>query len=157
MANHSKRKYIHYGHDKFDLTKFQPVKNRGAGMTKPSGGFWASYPNTERNWKNWCEANDFHLDSFNKCFKFSLKDNSKVFRINRVDQLNKLPKCNSAFDTSLYYCVDFEMASKEYDAIEVDLTNEIFDDYLESLYFKLYGWDCDSILIMNPDIIIPEE
>ena len=42
---------------------------------------------------------------------------------------------------------------KKYDAIELHLSDEVTDDYLESLYFKLYGWDCDSILIMNPDII----
>ena len=41
----------------------------------------------------------------------------------------------------------------EYDAIELHLSEEVVDDYLESLYFKLYGWDCDSILIMNKDII----
>ena len=29
-------------------------------------------------------------------------------------------------------------------------------DYISDfdLYYKLYGWDCDSIVIMNPDIVV---
>ena len=43
--------------------------------------------------------------------------------------------------------LDFEKLSKEYDAIEVFISKD------EQLYWDLYGWDCDSILIMNSDII----
>ena len=43
--------------------------------------------------------------------------------------------------------LDFEKLSKEYDAIEVNISE------CRDLYYSLYGWDCDSIVIMNPDII----
>ena len=42
-------------------------------------------------------------------------------------------------------CLDFEKLSKDYDAIEV------ID--IGKFYWALYGWDCNSILIMNPDIV----
>lgn len=34
-----------------------------------------------------------------------------------------------------------------YDAIELSLSAD------HRLYWDLYGWDCDSILVMNPDKI----
>ena len=43
--------------------------------------------------------------------------------------------------------LDFEKLSKEYDAIEVNISE------CRDLYYSLCGWDCDSILIMNSDII----
>ena len=45
--------------------------------------------------------------------------------------------------------IDFESLSKSYDAIELHLS-----DSEDNLYMMLYGWDCDSILIMNPDVIV---
>ena len=34
---------------------------------------------------------------------------------------------------------------KEYDAIEI---------VIDKLYWDLYGWDCDSILILNKEVVI---
>ena len=46
---------------------------------------------------------------------------------------------------------DFEkMVEDGVDAIKLNLSK---GDY--ELYYEFYGWDCDSILIMNPDIIRP--
>ena len=47
--------------------------------------------------------------------------------------------------------LDFEKLAQEYDAIEVLISGD------PGLYYELYGWDCDSILIMNPEIIIEEK
>lgn len=41
--------------------------------------------------------------------------------------------------------------SKDYDAVEVLISED------RRLYQQLYGWDCDSILIMNPDIVIEKK
>lgn len=147
-----KTEYIHYGTDHFDINKFQPIKNLEWASTKPSGGLWASPVNAERSWKIWCEDEDFCLNNLKTSFKFHLKDDARVFHLYRSDQLKKLPRYDTIFK-SVWYCIDFEKTMQEYDAIELHLSEEIRDDYLESLYFKLYGWDCDSILIMNPEII----
>jgi len=48
---------------------------------------------------------------------------------------------------SSWKLLDFEKLAGIYDAIDVSISND------PELHFALYGWDCDSILIMNPDII----
>ena len=45
----------------------------------------------------------------------------------------------------MFTMLDFEELKKEYDAIEVIIS--------DGLYYALYGWDCDSILILNKDIV----
>lgn len=47
----------------------------------------------------------------------------------------------------IFIALDFEEIKKEYDAIEVLISED------DQLYWDLYGWDCDSLLILNKDII----
>lgn len=140
--------YIHYGNKSFDKNKFDEIKN--IMFVKPLGGLWASRLTATFGWKQWCEAQRFCLDKYNEnnCFKFKLKENAKVLTITKKEQLEKLLKQNLPVDyNSLFVVLDFEKLAKQYDAIEVLLTED------NRLYWDLYGWDCDSILIMNKDVI----
>lgn len=145
-------KYIHYGATSFQLDKFQPIKNQEWGAVKPTGGIWASPIDAEWGWKQWCVSEEFRINKLSTSFEFYLDDNARVCHIKSVDDLRKLPRLQG-LDSTLY-CIDFEKAMVKYDAIELHLSDEINDDYLDGLYFRLYGWDCDSILIMNPNIIM---
>jgi len=142
-------KYIHYGHDKFDKNLFKEIKNRKM-FVKPSGGLWASNNNYEISWKKWCINEGFKTDSLKLFFEFKLSQNSKILIIDNADKLYKLPKIKKTFVWSIF--IDFEKLKKDYDAIEVFISKDH-----DRLYWDLYGWDCDSILIMNKDIIIPLE
>lgn len=146
-------KYIHYGHESFDIAKFDQISNNLFFATKPIGGLWACQCKSEDNWKNWCIKNQDKEVELNKYFIFSLREDSRILTIDNCDKLKDLPKTNFGKDViKRKVCteLDFEQLSKEYDAIEVFISKD------DNLYFELYGWDCDSILIMNPDIIIPE-
>ena len=140
--------YIHYGHNKFRIP--DPIKNLDY-FDKPRGGLWASRKDDEFGWKDWCEREEFHLESFNQCFEFTLKNSARILVLDCLDQLDSLPQINDANhqfikgDTFSECLLDFEKLAQEYDAIE--LTN------IGAFYWALYGWDCNSILIMNPDII----
>jgi hypothetical protein len=43
--------------------------------------------------------------------------------------------------------LDFEKLARDYDAVEILAGSNV------DLYYAFYGWDCDSILIMNPYVI----
>lgn len=142
--------YIHYGHNEFNKNKFQPIKNR-LDISKPLGGLWASRVDSNNGWKNWCESSEFAIEHLGVNFIFSLIEDAKVVRITNSDQLKELPKINNQLSIpTMWTMIDYEELANEYDALEVLISED------RELYFNLYGWDCDSIVIMNPDIIIIE-
>lgn len=142
------KKYIHYGHTRFEPQLFTSIRN--SFMAKPRGGFWASDVDAKRGWKEWCRDSDFSECNINNSFTFSLSTNAKVLMINSIDNLEKLPKIKGegCSGYSAWIMLDYELLAKEYDAIEVNISSD------SELYFALYGWDCDSIVILNPDIMI---
>lgn len=136
--------YIHYGSKNFDPQRFQKISNIPE-FIKPSGGLWASRVDAEYGWKEWCNDNSFNSD-VKEYFKFNLKPDAKILIIENATQLNLLPKNEeNVIINKLYKTLDFEKLAKEYDAIEVLISAD------HKLYWDLYGWDCDSILIMNPE------
>jgi hypothetical protein len=143
--------YIHYGSMGFDKEKFVPISNRQ--WIKPNGGFWASPVSAERSWRKWCEDEQFvdDLEEYDKCcFHFNLSDSAKVLHIRHTNDLENLPTEPAPYMCGLFGTIflDFEaLKNQGYDAIELHISE------CGALYNAMYGWDCDSILIMNPDII----
>ena len=150
------REYIHYGSK--ELHKIKPIKNRPY-FPKPEGGLWASPVDAPFGWKEWCEREHFRENSEDNSFKFVVKDESKIIHIRDVKDLEKLPKQKDIYgigshEASTCY-LDFEKIQKDYDGIELHLSEEkkSVETFCNGLYFKLYGWDCDSILILNDNAI----
>ena len=139
------KRYIHYGHKHFDKNLFMNIHN--SMFTKPNGGLWASDIESKYSWKNWCEENNFIECDEDCSFTFQLSEEAKILKINHVEVLKVLPKYKSEFDMPTWIVLDFEKLSHKYDAIEVNISSD------DELYYKLYGWDCDSILVMNPDVV----
>ena len=137
--------YIHYGHKAFSTEKFQRIKNAPM-FPKPNGGLWASPINAKYGWRDWCEAENFRDCNSEESFLFSLKDGAKVYHIRSMQDVKSMPLINNGITT--WYTPDFEkMLSNGWGAIELHLSE------CGALYWALYGWDCDCILIMNKDII----
>lgn len=127
----------------FDRSLIQEIRNVSIYSNKPRGGFWASRCDAEFGWKDLCDSR-----SKGEPFIFSLTNNAKILSIKSKDDMHKLSSYQIGpvgFNTIVGY--DFEMMQKDYDALEVDG---------RALFWYMYGWDCDSILIFNPDIIIEE-
>lgn len=137
-------KYIHYGNTEFRQDLFRKIENY---YTKPKGGFWASPINAELGWKEWNDETHLRECTKDSSFTFSLKPNAKVVQLHNKGDLYKLPILKDAsYETDMVY-IDFEKSVEQgIDAIE--LCTLCF-----GLYWALYGWDCESILILNKDII----
>ena len=142
-----RKTYINYGRTEFDINKFVPISNK-KDWIKPIGGFWASDKNASYSWKEFLEEG--MSESWEKKYKdyleFSIKDNANILEINSVKDLDNLPKLNSDILQGVTL-LNFEELAKQYDAMTVNISSD------SGLHNALYGWDVDSTLIFNPDII----
>ena len=156
------RYYIHYGSKSFDIKKFDKITNIEC-FTKPDGGFWASPLNAKYGWIDFIKDNP-ELNFVNTVlkFKFCVSEKANIFHIFSTNDLVKLPGFMRKSGT---YCIDFEKCIEiGYDAIELHLSEEKIirkeENEIDKLSFtnrlrwKLSSWDCDSILILNPNIVI---
>ena len=153
--------YVHYGSTVFDASKGFPVRNRPK-WSKPLGGLWASRQNASFGWKAWCEQEDFRECDERNSFKFRLSDDAKVAVIHSMKDLLELPTIGD-YDSNSFFSKFFndivinfeECVNQGYDAIELCWYGKEYKDKADDdLYFGLYGWDCDSIVILNPSVII---
>ena len=150
-------KYIHYGSSSFDLNKFGAVKNCAEPWNKPDPHtcLWASPIDSENSWIQWCKDNLFRLDELMSSFIFELKPDTTILNIRNDDELQQaldyglLHNRASEFMGPLPdYYMDFEkLTSEGFDAIEVYI-------YSPRIYWGLYGWDCDSLLVLNPNCVV---
>lgn len=156
--------YVHYGCSKFEQEKFNPIKNIPL-FNKPSGGFWASSIDAKRGWKQWNQSSHHSYTREDNKVEFRLKEDARVLELHSVkdaramktlfaaplpEELKRLNNENG-IERTILCSIDFEAIAKEYDAIEYFLSDD------PGLYDELYGWDCDSIVILNPDIVIQLE
>lgn len=105
---------------------------------------------------------EFYVDKLDKYFDFKLKDNARVLRIEKIKDLDKLPRVNiydgfNALKTlnTMHFDINFEEIAKNYDAILVYMYRyrDEKTDWHNNMYFELYGWDVDTLLVLNPDVI----
>ena len=146
-------KYIHLGREELSEFFFNPIKNQN-NWIKPLGGLWCSEYREDiiSNWYQWCDTENFHKEKLNNGVIFELKENAKIFVIDGYKDLllllekYELKNEMSNFLTSL----DFESIAKDYDAIKLTESGERETSFSVP---SLYGWDIESMLIMNYDII----
>lgn len=149
--------YRHYGSLKFNIDIFDPIENYPY-FTKPHGGLWATPVNSDiYGWKSWCQDNDYNVYRLKEWFDFDLDESANVYRIKELKDVLLLESLECCFISDRIRAiegsdifvsfVDFEkLKFLGYDAVELEIN--------PFTYWAMYGWDCDSIVIMNPDIII---
>lgn len=151
----SKQIYAHFGHDHFDAESMDKIQNRTLGV-KPVGGIWASPIDAEYGWIDWNETEQFAECNLDNAFGFTLSDGARVLQITSHGQLMQIAEEYEAYipfgmrdiaKMTGSVILDFEELAEDYDAIEVSISSD------RQLYHDLYGWDCDSILVMNPDVV----
>ncbi len=139
---------VHYGSSEYRRELFMEVKNES--WVKPKGGLWTSPIKSNWGWKDWCLAENFRICDESNSFRLRFKDKSKILVIDSLEDLEDLPKFKTVYSKrfSKEY-PDFEVLTKECDAIW--LTERGQRETHLSHPLSLYGWDCESVLILNPD------
>jgi hypothetical protein len=150
------QKYIHYGCPQYDQNQFVDISNKEY-FNKPNGGLWASPVYARYGWKQWCDDEQFRECDEKNAFIFELDTEAKILYINSKDDVLKLPKIEYPMMRCNVY-PDFEKIKESgIDAIQYNLSDDNGSSFDNSLYFALYGWDCDSILVLNKNVIILKE
>lgn len=137
----------------WDRAKLRPVRNSLICLRKPTGGLWASPVGAKYGWKYWCEENEFETKALEMWFEFTFV--GRIYRINSVRDMNDLPWVPHP-DAPDFEFIDFEFLMKDgYDAIHLTDHGETVTKWSigPSLGHSLYGWDCESVLVMNPDSV----
>ena len=152
LGGYHLQKYIHYGCSQYDKYQFVDVSNKDY-FNKPNGGLWASPVDARYGWKQWCNDENFRECNEKNSFTFMLSPTANIFHINCKDDVLRLPQIEYSMMRSNIY-PDFEKIKESgVDAIQFNLSNDKEGSFDEGLYFALYGWDCDSILILNKEAI----
>lgn len=145
---------IKFGTKEIKTEKFTPIKNRPLGWVKPTGGIWAStlLPLEENlsAWADWCISEDYHVNELREICIFSLKETARIATIDSFNDLIELHSkypCKGILEDKY---LDFEKLSHDYDVIHLTENGQMATR-LTSL--NLYRWDCESFLIMNPNVI----
>jgi hypothetical protein len=136
---------IHYGSDKFIPEKVLPVKNDSWVKPKREGGLWTSPIDSKWGWKDWNDCEQFRDCDERNSFTVCLKSNAKIYVIDSLEDLKNSPLREGYSKRVL----DFEVIAQSYDAIW--LTEKGQNETHLSYPIDLYGWDCETVLILNPD------
>lgn len=106
---------------------------------------------SEYGWARWCAENMPCLLSKASSFSFTLRPDANVIRLRGVadvlDLVNMRPEfVTNPLQDNYKVCLDFErMVGSGVDVLEISIKK--LDQMFE-------GWDCDSLLVMNPDVVV---
>lgn len=159
------KKYITYGKgNKLDINKLLPLNEldlTNNGINKVYNTLWGSPIDAEYGWKNWCIDNDFHLEAFSEgnSFCWTLKPTARILTISNEDDLVKVPFTCTRKNGLTYFeqfYVDFKTITKTYDAVELE-DGFIGHRFTSPKEICFNSWDCESIMVLNRDVIVPCE
>lgn len=134
----------HYGATAYLPEKVLPVKNDN--WVKPKeGGLWTSPTDSKWGWREWNDMEQFRDCDERNSFIVRLKENAKLFIIDSFEDLKNAPLLDSHYKRVL----DFEYLATKYDAIWLTAKGQTATHLTGDV--DLYGWDCETVLILNPD------
>lgn len=145
MENNTIMRLIHYGSDEYQANIFRPISDVPF-RNKPRGGLWTSPVGSEHGWAEWCAAEVF--GELEKSFEIQFE--GRLLVIDGVEDMMSMPwiACNgTSFISFQALCA----IGFTYDAIHLTIKGERETRY--TFPESLYGWDCESVLILNPDSI----
>ena len=154
--------YVNFARNGANRTKFEPSKFGKIvnSRNKPRGGFWGSRIDAKYGWKEWNKESSFAPCDESNCVRFALKKGANIVEIHSVEDWQKfydkywagfsyVDFSTTYFDDCGKAKVDFEQAVADgIDGIEVFISDD------RDLYSAMYGWDCDSIVVFNKDVIV---
>jgi hypothetical protein len=146
---------IHYGSDEFRKELFRDVRN--SYWVKPEGGLWTSPVNSQWGWKDWCDAEQFRECDKQNSFIVHLKPGTKVVVIDGKKDFEKLLETHGLdMPFMKRQGPDFEkLFGDGYQAIW--LTEKGQQETRFTFPSSLYGWDVETVLILDKNSVLWQE
>lgn len=118
---------------------------------KPAPGtcLWGSPLHTLFGWRKWADEHYPERTDFSKYFCFDFQPWARVMLINSPQDYENCPKIG------IVKCIDFEAIYRSgFSAIWLTSLGLISSTDNFDMYMGFYGWDCDSVAVLNPDSIL---
>lgn len=161
-------KYISIGHH-ISIDSITPITNtKFKALPKPNGGLWLStYTPNEEFLSEWDMASNdmFGSNDHKPCSLITLKESTRIYTINshadltpfvnKYKVIEKDPALQGILSTLEFAPIDFETVCKDYDCIHLTSIGQCrtrFSAGKDSPY-SLYGWDSESLLVLNKECI----
>lgn len=152
--------YITYGFVIEDTKNIVTDLNGRGSINKPKKALWGSPVDAEFGWREWCESEDWwpggEPDYFDKSFKWTLKEGSKILTINKVSDLDTIDKQgyfkhHGFFDIEL----DFKKILDDgYSAVELVMEDQYIGHMgISDLEMSFNSWDCQSIVVLDSETV----
>ena len=119
---------------------------------KPGRVWWGSPVDATFGWAEWCEQEEYGNYDFSRPILWHLKPEAKVFEIDWDEVSNP----ESALSGYIIYVDYIDFAKMRYDGIAaVELMDAcIGHAYINHTEVIFNGWDCESIAILDPSMIV---
>ena len=153
--------YIHYGSSEYDLNRLWNAvykkRDESYEYGKKPHGLWASPEKSHLSWRDWCEWEQFMLESLDKSFRFKLSPRARILRINSLkDAYPYIIEEEIRFLFSDSTCINQKLDLRniycQYDGMEVIMDNDYINFHNNQIF---YTWDVDSLCVWHPGVIIP--
>lgn len=161
-------KYLSIGHH-INIDLILPIKNNPLSATpKPYGGLWLStYTPNEDYLSEWDMASTdmFGSNIDKQCSLITLKHSARIYTINTHADLTPFvekyklveedPTLQSILSTLQFATIDFEAVCNDYDCIHLTSIGQCNTRFAwgENERYSLYGWDSETLLILNKECI----
>ena len=144
--------YITFGSSEYKPDMLRSAVCKTEPRRDKPNGLWASPKDAGISWESWCRSEKFRLSTLDESFEFTLSYGAKILEIHDPEDIIEyvLP-VNERF---FAYKLDHEALRQDYDGMELFLSDN-YQALRWDKYDIFYTWDCDSIVIWNPDVIKP--
>ena len=149
-------RFIHYGHDHFDINQFDKPTNRFGIICKPWGGLWGSpIDSPNLSWHDWVIDNDFETDKYlnGDHFIFNIPNDANILYLRNIKEVLAMEAMDVA--TIRPFMDDYEVTSIDFEQLlDFGYDAILYENSSPQMYYALYGWDVDSVLVLNPKCLI---
>jgi hypothetical protein len=134
---------VHFGSASFERWRIKDIKNSG-GINKPRGAYWCSPVDSKYGWEQWVNNN---MDQWKTDIKHGATLDGHCLKIDSVTDYPG-PLIADGYGHTTW---DWEWLADNYGFVWLTKAG------LDACHDELYGWDCESIAVLNGGCVTSDD